>query len=165
MVAAVLFLAVLNIIVWMIERSKPGAGLGQKVNRRGLLLLLYLPLWAALSNALLALVYPLFYGHSYFSPGRSLFTGLWVSLFLALFFTLLHRPMLFLLSRYLLRGRHSLWGVASAFFGAIAGALEYLLVKSHTSVGPAALIVFCVTSIVVGYWVGLVRAKQQIPIN
>lgn len=165
MVAAVLLLAVLNIIVWIIERSKPETEFRPKSNQSGLLLLLYLPLWAALSNVLLALVYPLFYGHSYFSPGRSLFTGLWVSLFLALVFALLHRPLMFLLTRYLLRDRHSLWGVASAFFGAIAGALEYLLVRSHISIGPAALIVFCTTSVVVGYWVGLVRAKQQIPIN
>ena len=165
MVAAVVLLTVLNIIVWMLERFKPEPEFRQKANRRGLLLLLYLPLWAALSNALLALIYPLFYGRSYFSPGRSLFTGIWVSLFLALLFALLHRPLLSLLGRYLLRDRYTLWGVVSALFGAIAGVLEYLLVRSHVSVGPAALIVFCATSVVVGYCVGQVRSKQQNPTN
>ncbi len=158
MVAAVVLLIFFNIVVWLVELLNPYHNPDARTKRSGLLLLVYLPLWAIVSNVLLALAYPLLEHRSYFQHGRSAVTAVWVSLFLALVFALLHRPLLSLLGRYILRGKQGLWGPASAGFGAVAGLLQYLIVRTHVPVGPTALVIFCATSSLVGYCVGYIRS-------
>ena len=167
MFAAILLLILVNIIVWVLEVLSPYQDPHARVKRSGLLLVLYLPLWAITSYLLLALTYPLFYGRSYFQHQHSAITAVWVSLFLALVFALLHRPLLTLLGRCMLRGKQKLWGPASAVFGGITGALEYLIVQAHVTVGPIALVVYCAASVFVGYCVGQVRSMgpKQPPLS
>ena len=163
MVSTVVLLIFFNITVWAMELARPYHEANARVKRSGLLLLLYLPLWAILSNIILAIAFQVFSGRSLFQHGRNLVTGVWVSLLLALVFALLHRPLLSLLGRFVLRGRQGLWAITSAVFGVVAGAVEYLIVRSHVRVSPITLLVFCITSALVGYCVGWVRSIK--PIN
>ena len=156
MLAAIALLMLLNVVVWALELLKPYRSPDARTKSSGLLLVLYMPVWAVISNILLALAYPLFYGRSYFQHDRSAITGVWVSLLLAFIFMLLHRPLLLLLGRCILRNRPGLWGSVSAVFGATAGLSQYLIVRNHVQVGSIALFVFCVTSSMVGYCVGYV---------
>lgn len=154
-------LILLNIVVWVLELLKPYYEPNARVRRSGLLLLLYLPLWTIVSMILQFFASMLSHRPAYFHSGHSVVSAILPSLFLALFFALLHRPLLSLLGRFILRNRQEMWGFASAVFGLVAGIALFLIVRAGGPVGLMAFVVFCVTGCLVGYSVGYVRSIKS----